>query len=168
MTKASLSVSGKDMKFTFMDPEDKKTYSIPVAFDQATGSLRIQGGNLGKFNSTYYMIGVLLFGGGSQGTWDPRAYMSAPFQHDEKNGTYAIFGGKVNDYPIEGLLLFASEIETPKSLKDMAGFLFWFQSPIIVKLKNKSQPAKSFYGLEERIPQVKRSSIPASIKMIEK
>lgn len=168
VTKASLSASGKGMKFAFMDPEDKKTYSIPVAFDQATGSLRIQGGNLGKFNSTYYMIGVLLFGGGSQGTWDPRAYMSAPFQHDEKNGTYAIFGGKVNDYPIEGLLLFASEIETPKSLSDMAGFLFWFESPIIVKLKNKDQPAKSFYGLEERMPQVKRSSIPASIKMIEK
>ena len=94
--------------------------------------------------------------------------MFAPFQHDEKNGTYAIFGGKVQNYPIEALIVFAAETETPKSLKDMAGFLFWFQSPIIVKLKNKSQPAKSFYGLEERMPQVKHSSIPASIKMVEK
>lgn len=168
VTKASLSASGKGMKFTFMDPEDKKTYSIPVAFDQATGSLRIQGGSLGKFNSTYYMIGAFMFGEGSYATWSPDAYMSAPFQHDEKNGTYAIFGGKVQNYPIEALIVFAAETETPKSLKDMSGFLFWFQSPIIVKLKNKSQPAKSFYGLEERMPQVKHSSIPASIKMVDK
>ena len=70
--------------------------------------------------------------------------MSAPFQHDEKNGTYAIFGGKVEGNPIEALAVFASEVESPKSLAEMAGFLFWFESPIIVKLKNKDQPAKSF------------------------
>ena len=168
VTKASLSASGKGMKFAFVDPDDKKTYSIPVAFDQATGSLKIQGGSLGKFNSTYYMISTFVFGDRSYATWSPAAYMSAPFQHDEKNGTYAIFGGKVEGNPIEAFVVFASEVESPKYLSDMAGFLFWFESPIIVKLKNKDQPAKSFSGLEGRMPQVKRSSIPVSIKMVEK
>ncbi len=167
-TAASLSASGKDVKFVFVDPKEKKPYSIPVSFDQATGSLKVQGGFLGQLNASMNLIAAFLVDGGSQATWDARAYMSAPFQHNEKLGTFAVFGGKVNGSPIDGLLLFASKVEKPKTLKEMAGLLYWFESPIIVKMKDKGQPAKRFSALEGRMAQAKRSSIPASIKMIEK
>lgn len=158
---ATLAAAANGMTFTFKEPASGRTFTFPVAFDQATGSLKIQGGSLGKFDSSSYMIASFLFGDGSYAAWNTNSYMTAPFQHDEKNGTYAFFGGKVEGYDIEALIVWKSAMESPEALSDMQGYYFWLKAPYIVKLKNAS-PAKSYVNIEKKMSRVKVRSVPAS------
>lgn len=131
--------------------EPSLVYDLKVDFDQSTASLQWFGGESGTLNfkgKDYYMITSFMFNQGQYVSFHPSLHYDATFQHNDKNGTFAIFSGEVpasstESLPIEGAVIWLSDNAQAQNQDQTLGWIAWIEAPYMVKKANSgAKPLK--------------------------